>query len=434
MPPQVRWRRPATCRSNAGRSRGYSPVDDRSRVTWPVAPVRWIVPSICVSVLPCEPSDDSPSVPSCPSRCACSGDLATNLRWSWHPETQDVFAAIDPDALARERPRPGQDPRCRVDGAARGAGRRQAASCSCSSWPTPTSSSTSPATAGSRRRPGADGSPKAIAYFSPGVRHHLGAAAVLRRPRHPRRRPPQDGQRPRRPADRRRPALPARLLPPAVLARGLAAGDLPGARPRRAADHAAARGTTAPRAQVRIVGARRDRRWSARVFVAQVGRVPLLLLDTDIEDNPPPLREVTDRLYGGTTEHRLLQELLLGVGGVRAVRAFSRLTGDRASPRCSTPTRATPASSASSGSASSRWPRTGPALDFDTALEVTRAGTVFTTHTPGARGHRPLPARAGRAVLRRRSSPVAGVPDRPDPARSAPRTTRAATAACSTWR
>ena len=70
------------------------------------------------------------------------------------------------------------------------------------------------------------------------VRHHLGAAAVLRRPRHPGRRPPQDRERPRRTADRSWPALPARLLPPAVLPRGLAAGDLPGARPRRAADHA----------------------------------------------------------------------------------------------------------------------------------------------------------------------------------------------------
>ena len=90
----------------------------------------------------------------------------------------------------------------------------------------------------------------------------------------------------------------------------------------------------------------------ARVWVAQVGRVPLLLLDTDVEDNPQHLREVTDRLYGGTTEHRLHQELLLGVGGVRAVRAYCAGSPATPSPRCSTPTRATPASSGSSGSAS----------------------------------------------------------------------------------
>ena len=104
-------------------------------------------------------------------------------------------------------------------------------------------------------------------------------------------------------------------------------------------------------AQVRIA-VPGDNELAARIFVAQVGRVPLLLLDTDVEENPGPLREVTDRLYGGTTEHRLLQELLLGIGGVRALRAFSRITGAEPSPRCSTPTRATPGSSAWSGSVS----------------------------------------------------------------------------------
>ena len=58
------------------------------------------------------------------------------------------------------------------------------------------------------------------------------------------------------------------------------------------------------------------------LWVAEVGRVPLLLLDTNIEDNPVDLRDVTDRLYGGDSEHRIKQELVLGVGGVRAVNAF----------------------------------------------------------------------------------------------------------------
>ena len=79
--------------------------------------------------------------------------------------------------------------------------------------------------------------------------------------------------------------------------------------------------------------------------------MPLLLLDSDVEDNAPAEREVTDRLYGGGSEHRLLQEMLLGIGGVRALRAYAALTGTPP-PRSSTPTRATPASSASSGSAS----------------------------------------------------------------------------------
>ena len=50
--------------------------------------------------------------------------------------------------------------------------------------------------------------------------------------------------------------------------------------------------------------------------------MPLLLLDADIEENDADLRGVTDRLYGGDQDHRLRQEILLGIGGVRAVRAF----------------------------------------------------------------------------------------------------------------
>ena len=64
----------------------------------------------------------------------------------------------------------------------------------------------------------------------------------------------------------------------------------------------------------------------AQVWVASVGRVPLLMLDTDVEENPAAYVEVTDRLYGGNSEHRLRQELLLGVGGVKALRAYCRIT------------------------------------------------------------------------------------------------------------
>ncbi len=74
------------------------------------------------------------------------------------------------------------------------------------------------------------------------VRHHRRVAAVLRRPGHPGRRPPQGRVRPRRTDRRRRAALPVRLLRAVALAGGLAAGALPGARPRRPADLAAARG------------------------------------------------------------------------------------------------------------------------------------------------------------------------------------------------
>ncbi|MEY2447024.1 MAG: glycogen phosphorylase, partial [Acidimicrobiaceae bacterium] len=57
----------------------------------------------------------------------------------------------------------------------------------------------------------------------------------------------------------------------------------------------------------------------AQVWRADVGRVPLYLLDADVDENPDDVRRVTDRLYGGDVEHRLRQEILLGIGGVRAL-------------------------------------------------------------------------------------------------------------------
>ncbi len=59
----------------------------------------------------------------------------------------------------------------------------------------------------------------------------------------------------------------------------------------------------------------------ARIWVVNVGRVRLLLLDADMPENPPELRLITHRLYGGDSEMRIRQEILLGVGGLRALRA-----------------------------------------------------------------------------------------------------------------
>jgi glycogen phosphorylase len=142
----------------------------------------------------------------------------------------------------------------------------------------------------------------------------------------------------------------------------------------------------------------------ARVWQAQVGRVPLLLLDSDVEENGPGERDVTDRLYGGGSEHRLLQEMLLGIGGVRAVRTYCRLTGHPAPEVFHTneghagflglerirelvtttagggtdpaPDGAGPEGAGQDGAGPA------PGIGFEAALEAVRAGTVFTTHTP----------------------------------------------------
>jgi glycogen phosphorylase len=116
----------------------------------------------------------------------------------------------------------------------------------------------------------------------------------------------------------------------------------------------------------------------AQVWKVSVGRVPLLLLDTDIEDNAPAEREVTDRLYGGGSEHRLQQEMLLGIGGVRAVRAYCALTGFPAPEVFHT----NEGHAGFLGIERIRELVEHDGLGFDEALEAVRAGTVFTTHTP----------------------------------------------------
>jgi len=115
----------------------------------------------------------------------------------------------------------------------------------------------------------------------------------------------------------------------------------------------------------------------ARVWRAEVGRVTLLLLDTDIPENEDSLRSVTDRLYGGGGEDRLLQELLLGIGGVRALELWSEVSGTPLPEVFHT----------NEGHAGFQGLERisgliGSGLAFDEALQVVRASTVFTTHTP----------------------------------------------------
>lgn len=125
-----------------------------------------------------------------------------------------------------------------------------------------------------------------------------------------------------------------------------------------------------------------NRRLRARVWVAKVGRIPLLLLDSDVPENDHDLRSVTDRLYGGDQEHRIRQELLAGVGGIRAIRAFTAIEGHPAPDVFHM-------NEGHAGFLGLERIRelmvdgvSGAGLDFDTALTVVRSSTVFTTHTP----------------------------------------------------
>jgi starch phosphorylase len=115
-----------------------------------------------------------------------------------------------------------------------------------------------------------------------------------------------------------------------------------------------------------------------RVWVAQVGRVPLLLLDSDVPENDHDLRNITDRLYGGDQEHRIKQELLAGIGGVRAIRAYTDIEG-LAAPDVF---HMNEGHAGFLGVERIREYMTQQGLDFETALTLVRSSTVFTTHTP----------------------------------------------------
>ncbi|MCS6999957.1 MAG: alpha-glucan family phosphorylase [Bacteroidota bacterium] len=118
----------------------------------------------------------------------------------------------------------------------------------------------------------------------------------------------------------------------------------------------------------------------AQVWEAKVGRVPLYLLDTNIPDNAahPTYANITDQLYGGTHETRIMQEMVLGIGGVRVLEALGiepaviHVNEGHAAFCTLERTR----------QLAKRY-----RLSFHEAAEITRAQTCFTTHTPVPAGN-----------------------------------------------
>lgn len=306
-----------------------------------------------------------------PRELSALGELVHNLRWSWHPETTDLFAEVDPRLWEQV----GHDPVAllgAVDPARLGelaADRRflrrlaDAADDLREYMTAPKWYQTLPDAA------------RAIAYFSP----EYGIAAPL----------PQysgglgilAGDHLKAASDLGVPILAVGLLyrhgyfTQSLSPEGwqlehypsLDAGGLP---------LALLKEQDGTPVNIRV-GLPEGRALHAHIWVAQVGRVPLLLLDSDVADNDTAARDVTDRLYGGGTDHRLMQELLLGVGGVRAIRAYCRITGHPEPEVFHT-------NEGHAGFLGLERIRelTEARLSFDEALEAVRAGTVFTTHTP----------------------------------------------------
>ncbi|GCE46843.1 starch phosphorylase [Thermosporothrix hazakensis] len=119
------------------------------------------------------------------------------------------------------------------------------------------------------------------------------------------------------------------------------------------------------------------RRIYAKVWRLMVGRIPLYLMDTDVEPNAPADRELSARLYAGDREMRISQEIMLGIGGVRALRALGiepavwHLNEGHAAflslERCRE--------------------LVAQGMTFDEAREVVTANSLFTTHTPVPAGN-----------------------------------------------
>ena len=301
--------------------------------------------------------------------------LMLNLRWSWHAPTADLFASIDPDAWQAS----GGDPIAMLSAlppdrmAALAAdpgflGRLAGAEQSLRDY-----------MSGPRwyagLDPQAETGPAAVAYFSPeygitaALPQYSGGLGILA------------GDHLKSASDLGVPLIGVGLLyrhgyfTQSLSADGWQAerypGDDPNGQPLELLRDAAG---SAVHVAVSLPA---GRQLAAQVWVAQVGRIPLLLLDSYVEENEPDLNEVTDRLYGGGSDHRLRQELLLGIGGMRAVRAFCALTGHPSPEVFHT----------NEGHAGflgleriREYAERG--LSFEEAIEVCRAGTVFTTHTP----------------------------------------------------
>ncbi|MGQ9575240.1 MAG: alpha-glucan family phosphorylase [Thermoguttaceae bacterium] len=122
----------------------------------------------------------------------------------------------------------------------------------------------------------------------------------------------------------------------------------------------------------------RTGRLLVKVRLMRVGRVNLYLLDSDVEGNSPEDRELTSRLYGGDNRTRIRQELVAGVGGVRALRALGITPGVY---------HLNEGHSAFATLEAIRERMKDDGLSFDEALREVAEHTVFTTHTPVPAGH-----------------------------------------------
>ncbi|MFH1223751.1 MAG: alpha-glucan family phosphorylase [Pseudomonadota bacterium] len=120
----------------------------------------------------------------------------------------------------------------------------------------------------------------------------------------------------------------------------------------------------------------------ARIWKVAVGRTEIYLLDTNFPDNPQNFRDITSRLYGGDLEMRIRQEILLGIGGIRALYKVGKIP-------CVT--HMNEGHSAFLALERVRTLMQEHSLKFDEAKEIVISSNVFTTHTPVPAGNDRFP-------------------------------------------
>jgi len=125
------------------------------------------------------------------------------------------------------------------------------------------------------------------------------------------------------------------------------------------------------------------RKVRVRVWRLSIGRNPLYLLDTNLPDNAPNDREITARLYGGDVDMRIRQEIVLGIGGIRALARLGIHP---------TTCHMNEGHAAFLAMERIRQLMTEHRLGFNDACEAVAAGNVFTTHTPVPAGNDRFPA------------------------------------------
>jgi starch phosphorylase len=129
---------------------------------------------------------------------------------------------------------------------------------------------------------------------------------------------------------------------------------------------------------------------NAVVWKVQVGRITLFLLDTYLASNPEPIRDVTARLYASGDRVRLAQEVLLGIGGIKALEAVGLTV-----KVC----HMNEGHAAFAGLERLAQTMVRHQVDLKTAHEIVSRSTVFTTHTPVAAGHDEFPPEMVMSVL-----------------------------------